>query len=352
MKRTSINTGRLAFYIWVGIAYLLLMVLLDAAGSSLPLYQCLLNEIWRAIYVVILSFIFFEHVLPFIRTRQTAVVLIILLVVVVAVVLFILYSYVLNAWKHLGIRLHLYYTAGSFSSRQAEIGTSFGYGAFSFFVFGTVRHFYNYQQLKLATQQLRIDKQEAELNYLKSQTNPHFLFNTLNNIYALSREKSDLAPESVLRLSQILRFMLYETGGQYIPIEKEIKVIADYIALEQLRYDESLQVDFNYDVEDMKEGLTPLLLVPLVENAFKHGVAETPDSPFVDICLTVHRQQLTFVVRNSTGEDAEEKMIAEHIGLSNLRRQLALLYTDHRFSVVQGKKEFTASLYINLVSHV
>ncbi len=83
----------------------------------------------------------------------------------------------------------------------------------SVFFFGIIRHIYNYIKLKQAAQQLRIEKQAAELNYLRSQTNPHFLFNTLNNIYSLARDKSDLAPESILRLSKILRFMLYETGG-------------------------------------------------------------------------------------------------------------------------------------------
>jgi len=91
----------------------------------------------------------------------------------------------------------------------------------------------------------------------------------------LARDKSDLAPESILRLSKILRFMLYETGGEFIAIEQELKIITDYIALEKLRYDDSLRVNLNYDIEDMKQALPPLLLIPLVENAFKHGVSET-----------------------------------------------------------------------------
>ncbi len=165
---------------------------------------------------------------------------------------------------------------------------------------GLYRHIYNYIKLKQAAQQLRIEKQAAELNYLKSQTNPHFLFNTLNNIYSLARDKSDLAPESILRLSKILRFMLYETGGEYIAIEQELKIINDYIALEKLRYDESLRINFNHDIEDMKQALPPLLLIPLVENAFKHGVSETRNQPFVDIHLSVNNRQLTFIVKNST----------------------------------------------------
>ena len=199
----------------------------------------------------------------------------------------------------------------------------------SVFFFGIIRHIYNYIKLKQAAQQLRIEKQAAELNYLRSQTNPHFLFNTLNNIYSLARDKIDLAPESILRLSKILRFMLYETGGAYIAIEQELKIISDYIALEKLRYDESLRINFNYDIEDMKQALPPLLLMPLVENAFKHGVSETRDQPFVDIHLSVNKRQLIFVVKNSTEAFPVNRSVKENIGLSNLRRQLELLYTDY-----------------------
>jgi two-component system, LytTR family, sensor kinase len=225
------------------------------------------------------------------------------------------------------------------------------YSMFSLFFFGITKHVYDYRKLKEATQQLRIEKQEAELNYLKSQTNPHFLFNTLNNIYSLARDKSDLAPESILRLSKILRFMLYETSGAYIAIEEELKIIADYIALEKLRYDESLRVNFNYDVEDLRQALPPLLLIPLVENAFKHGVSETRSQPFVDIHLSVKKRLLVFVVKNSS-EPNTEKGVKENIGLSNLRRQLHLLYTDYSLDVHQGEIAFTATLKINLATHV
>ena len=146
--------------------------------------------------------------------------------------------------------------------------------------------------------------------------------------------------------------MLYETGGAYIAIEHELKIISDYIALEKLRYDDSLRINFNYDIEDMKQALPPLLLIPLVENAFKHGVSETRNQPFVDIHLSVNRRQLVFVVKNSTEKFSGERIVKENIGLSNLRRQLELLYTDYNLSAQQGESAFTATLKINLTSHV
>lgn len=213
-------------------------------------------------------------------------------------------------------------------------------------------HIYDYKKLKVTAQQLQIEKQQAELNYLKSQTNPHFLFNTLNNIYSLTRDKSDLAPESILRLSKILRYMLYETGGAYIAIEHELIIISDYIELEKLRYDDSLHINFNYDVEDMKQAIPPLLLIPLVENAFKHGVSETRAHPLVDIHLSINNRLLVFIVKNSTEKFSEEQGIKENIGLTNLRRQLELLYTDYNLSLQQTESLFTATLKINLASHV
>ena len=146
--------------------------------------------------------------------------------------------------------------------------------------------------------------------------------------------------------------MLYETNGAFIAIEQELKVISDYIALEKLRYDDSLHINFNYDIEDMKQALPPLLLIPLVENAFKHGVSETRDHPFIDIHLSVNKRQLQLFVKNSTEQFSGEPGVKENIGLSNLRRQLELLYKDFSLSVRQGESEFTSDLRINLASHV
>src|SRR5258707_7938258 len=205
-----------------------------------------------------------------------------------------------------------------------------GYSVRSLVFFAIVRHIYNHIKLRQKAQELLIEKQQAELNYLKSQTNPHFLFNTLNNIYSLARDKSDLAPEMILRLSKILRYMLYEGGSPYIAIEQELKIIGDYISLEKLRYDDSLRINFNYDVEDMKQALPPLLLIPLVKNAFKHGVSETRNQPFIDIHLSVVKRQLAFFVRNSTEGSSGNGHVKENIGLSNLRRQLVLQYTEYQ----------------------
>jgi two-component system, LytTR family, sensor kinase len=352
MMKKSFNIKLVTFYLWMGVGYFFLGLFSTLGKYPDKFFPVVFNNIWGVIYLIVLNFIFFEYTIPFVLRKRKVIVYNILLGILLLWIHLIFYSYGSYAWRLLGIQLHVYTALKTFSSLSPALENQMAYSAGSIFFFGITRHIYNYIKLKQAEQQLRIEKQAAELNYLRSQTNPHFLFNTLNNIYSLARDKSDLAPESILRLSKILRFMLYETGGDYISIEQELKIISDYIDLEKLRYDESLRINFNHDIEDMKQALPPLLLIPLVENAFKHGVSETRNRPFVDIHLSVNKRQLTFVVKNSAEAVEEERSVKENIGLSNLRRQLELLYTDFNLSVQQGDSVFTATLKINLASHV
>ncbi len=343
----KIDKRKIRFYIKLALAFFILSIIGSLIETPETFFKRVVNHAWLIIFLLPLNFILFEYTIPFFKLNWKR---------ILAGLLFIwihlmIYSFGLYAWRNFGIQLHIYFDLREFSKHMEGESFFMGYSAGSIFFFGIVRHVYNYITLKNAAKQLRIEKQEAELNYLKAQTNPHFLFNTLNNIYSLARDKSDLAPESILRLSKILRFMLYETGGAYIAIEQELKIINDYIALEKLRYDESLHVNFNHDIEDMKQAIPPLLLIPLVENAFKHGVSETRNRPFVDIHLSIRQRQLSFIVKNSS-EVLAERNVKENIGLSNLRRQLELLYKDFNLSVQQGESVFTATLKINLASHV
>ena len=340
------NIKRFKLYGWIGLGFLLLDFLTDLAQHNRGFGPTLLSDVWLGIYITILAYIFFEYTLPRLRWKRFFQ----SLLLIVAHIFF--YTAILLLWRRIGIMLHIYTPYTSPSEGPFDASDAMGYGVGSLFFFGVIRHIYNHIKLRQRAQQLLIEKQRAELNYLKSQTNPHFLFNTLNNIYSLARDKSDLAPEMILRLSKILRYMLYETGGAFIAIEQELKIIGDYISLEKLRYDDSLRINFNYDVEDMKQALPPLLLIPLVENAFKHGAAETRNQPYVNIHLSVVKRQLAFFVKNSTEEFSGDGKVKENIGLSNLRRQLELLYTDYDVSVEQGASEFSATLKINLASHV
>lgn len=340
------------FYLWLGLGYFLLSTVGMAGYYPGKFLYVLLNNFWGIIYVVPLNYLFFEHTIPFIFKKKRYIFYNVLYGLLLIFIFSMFYSYGSYAWRLLGKVLNIYSFLDQPFSLNKFLQFQMSYSMLSVFLFGIIRHIYNFVQLKQSEQALRIGKQEAELNYLRSQTNPHFLFNTLNNIYSLARDKSDLAPESILRLSKILRFMLYDIKGDYISIGEELKIITDYIELEKLRYDESLRVSFNHDVEDMNQALPPLLLIPLVENAFKHGVSETRTDPFVNIHLSIKNRQLLFTVKNSVEGVQPDQPVKENIGLSNLRRQLELLYADWDLSVQQTGTAFTAILKINLASHV
>ncbi|HOZ75245.1 MAG TPA: histidine kinase [Flavobacterium sp.] len=199
---------------------------------------------------------------------------------------------------------------------------------------------------KIAEQELLKKKLEIELQFLKAQSNPHFLFNTLNNIYGLARKNSDKTADVVLRLSGMLRYMLYETANESIAIEKEIQMINDYIELEKLRYTNRLEVNFNHSIDNYKEKIAPLILLPFVENAFKHGAGESRFESYITINLTLKDWQLFYEIKNSK----EEVLIAEEdkIGLRNIKRQLELLYPNHRLYIDHNANEFIVTLQINL----
>jgi two-component system, LytTR family, sensor kinase len=342
-----IDRERFKIYLWIGALYLFLWLFHSLVSSPETFFKRVANNTWFVSYLVLLNYVMFEYALPYIKFEWKR----ILAAPFVLFGMLMLYSFGFYAWRQIGVGLHVYFPLREHPNAMKGVEYHVPYSLFSILFFGVIKYTYDFRKLKEDAQRLRIQKQEAELNYLKSQTNPHFLFNTLNNIYSLSRDKSDLAPESILRLSKILRFMLYETSGDFIAVEQEVKIMTDYIALEKLRYDDSLIVNLNHDVEDMKQSIPPLLLIPLVENAFKHGVSETRVKPFIDIHLSIRNRVLNFVVKNSA-EVFDDSAVKENIGLSNLRRQLELLYTDYNLSIQQQGSTFSASLKINLASHV
>jgi len=193
-------------------------------------------------------------------------------------------------------------------------------------------------------------KLEAELKFLRNQTNPHFILNTLNNIYALARRRSEDTAEVVLRLSELLKFMLYESGSNLISLADEIRILQDYLELEMIRYSERLTVSFNNEIDVNTYKITPLVLLPFVENAFKHGISETRFESFIHIDISVKNAQLHFEIENSfepcPGEN--KKM---YIGLVNIRRQLELTYSQYDLNIKSDNNIFKVNLFINLDSY-
>ncbi len=194
------------------------------------------------------------------------------------------------------------------------------------------------------------EKLEAELKYLRYQTHPHFLFNTLNNIYALARKKSDQTPEVVMKLSKLLRFMLYETVKPSIKIGDEIKMLDDYIELERIRYDGRLTINFMREIDSELEQISPLLLLPFVENAFKHGASESRFESYIHIDMKLENSILYFNIEN-TKENNQKSEVNENIGLKNVKRQLELMYKEYKMVVKSELSLFKVCLTINLKSN-
>jgi two-component system LytT family sensor kinase len=191
------------------------------------------------------------------------------------------------------------------------------------------------------------DKLETELKFLRNQTNPHFLFNTLNNIYALARKRSEETADVVMKLSKLLRFMLYESKNEQIRICDEIKILDDYIELEKLRYNDRLTISFIREIDNENEQIAPLLLIPFVENAFKHGASESRFESYINLEMVLQNGILEFSIEN-TKEQNGKKLNGENIGLTNVRRQLELLYREHEVSIKCEEALYKVNLIINL----
>ena len=192
---------------------------------------------------------------------------------------------------------------------------------------------------------LEQQKTEAELAMLKQQVNPHFFLNTLNNLYALSLNESDQTPEMIMKLSELMRYVLYQGNREKVKLDEEITCIEDYLKLQKMRVHQSLDLTFAKEITDPALEIPPLLLIVLVENAFKHGIEPDDEAGYIRLNLTAGDHHLHFVCENSVPEPIEDKTAG--IGLENLRRRLELRFPDrHDLQFVQNTDSFKAELNI------
>jgi len=183
--------------------------------------------------------------------------------------------------------------------------------------------FYEKEQSAL---KLEKEKVSAELQMLKAQLHPHFLFNTLNNIYSYTQEVSVVASNMIFGLSELLRYMLYECNQPFVTLDKELKMINDYIKLEKVRYDEHFDLSVNLPQYPSKLRIAPLLLLPLVENCFKHGASKMIRDPWISIVVTITGRVLTMKLVN--GRVPEKKDETSGIGTANTKKRLDLIYPE------------------------
>ncbi|MCB2208437.1 MAG: histidine kinase [Bacteroidetes bacterium] len=208
------------------------------------------------------------------------------------------------------------------------------------------------QRIEKDKMEIELKLRESELKFLKAQIHPHFLFNTLNNLYGLTLEKSDLASEVVVKLSEMLDYILYECNENLVPLEKEIKLLENYIALEKIRHDESLDIALSIDGRLKNLKIAPLILLPFVENAFKHGMSKQADRKWLHININIEYHYLKYAVSNSkeVGEVTANEP-SEGIGLENLRKRLVLQYKNgFKLNIKNDGSEFKAYLELKLAS--
>jgi len=216
------------------------------------------------------------------------------------------------------------------------------------------------QEAELAT--LKQENVQTELKWLQQQINPHFLFNTLNNLYALTLAKSDQAPQSILQLANLLRFVVYQGGKDQVTLQDEIQYLNDYIALQNIRVKHKTQIEFTVTDEVKEQAssifIAPLMIVMLVENAFKHGIDKTDKASWLKLRLALRGSELQVSCENSvdtdvsTLDESDETDDSSGLGFDNLLRRLELIYPQrHHLNISSKETEFCVNLTVELDNH-
>ncbi len=202
---------------------------------------------------------------------------------------------------------------------------------------------------KVDNERLEKEKLKAELEVLKGQLHPHFMFNTLNSIYSLALKKSEYTPEAILKLSQLMRYILTECNAQTIDLEKEVQVLLNYIELEKNRFGERLDISINSKGDFLNNKIPPLLLMPFLENSFKHGANEMTEQAWISLDMEIQGSLLKFKLVNGRPEESANAKDSFLVGLVNVRRRLELLYPNaHELRFNEDPHTFVVALNIHL----
>lgn len=220
---------------------------------------------------------------------------------------------------------------------------------FTVFAATAIKLFFYFYKNEVERKELAREKLDAEMKFLKAQIHPHFLFNTLNNLYVLARKKSDQTADVVMKLSEILRYILYDCNRELSSLQKEIDIVNNYIDLEKIRYNDDLEIDFDINGSFENINIPPVLLLPLVENAFKHGTSTGTGRQFIQIKLKINDNSLHFSVLNSKSPETQKSRTGHNmgIGLQNLRNRLELSFAgNYKLETIDKKTSFEC--YLNI----
>lgn len=259
------------------------------------------------------------------------------IVLIGTLILCLALAYLFRMWA-LGMQPRTLFTYSTFYSLVSVIGISTCYRILS-----------DYQREHRLQTEKESARLQSELSFLRSQISPHFMFNLMNSLASLARKKSDLVEPMIVKMSDLLRYMLYESDDTKIPLDKEINYLKSYVELQQMRFGNKVKVETDLETSPNGLALEPMLLIPFVENAFKHGTGLIRE-PKIDIVLKSEKHKLKFKVQNKFNADfSEAKDGSSGIGLVNVKRRLELLYPDqHTLTISQNDNLFVADLEINL----
>ncbi|MBS1554308.1 MAG: histidine kinase [Bacteroidetes bacterium] len=205
-----------------------------------------------------------------------------------------------------------------------------------------------YQNEKEATALIE-ENTGAELSLLKAQVHPHFLFNTLNNIYSFTLNKSPRAGELVGKLLHIIKYMTHECNEALVPLSKEIKILNDYIGLEKIRYGNRLDLEMDIAGEAHGKFIAPLLMIPFVENSFKHGASRILENPWIKLTIRIEDERILFAIQNSKPPSPVSASTKGGLGLKNVKRRLEILYPGaHQLRIMPGDHDFRVEMLVGL----
>lgn len=216
---------------------------------------------------------------------------------------------------------------------------------------GLLRFVENWFELETRKKKLENEQLASELRFLKSQINPHFLFNTLNNLYYLAYTNSPNTTEIIAKLSQMMRYMMYDSNHLRVSLNKEIEYMQNYISLERLRLNDKVRIDFKLEGNPNGSTIAPLIFIIFLENAFKHGVSNSDGQYWVNACVTINGKECIYTVVNSKVSESEKMVNEKHgIGLKNVKRRLDLNYEgNYELNVQNLTDNYSVELKLNLI---
>ncbi|MEM6362273.1 MAG: histidine kinase [Bacteroidota bacterium] len=295
------------------------------------------------VFNVLISYIHYFWLLPILIQKKEVLKYVLLLILLIIVMSGLRFTADVEFLKPIS-RDEEYYSSIHFARVLSVVWDFLTFLIFTGMIKFTVDWFYVENRRK----QLENEKLNAELNYLKSQINPHFLFNTLHNLNYLTLSKKNEASDVIIRLSNIMRYMIYDASKATVPVKKEIEYMKDYIELERIRLNRSFKLTFNVDAETDNLQIAPLMLITFLENAFKHGVSDKESGCWITLDLGYENSVLHYRVRNSKLR-AHQQRDKSGFGLKNLEERLKLQYPEnHQLRISENDEEFAIDLKIEL----